>query len=587
MKLLFALLLLPSVAPASSIGIRPDCSERKTSVEELKKIAARSEIRHMVDFLRALPSGSLQTFTFVKETKSFQHHGTSARWPRVLRTTADMRLALSFVCNPESLDYGRVEVLHYVPPPVATWRSLSLDFREKKPVVAGVKESEVFGSSRIHENSPTCVKCHSIGGAPAEGLLPIVPQYKTWEGFFGSDDDVIHKGTAEEQDYLSFLKRAKANPCFATLPWPKSQDPAYALYPFHEGFPEEKVLSGRYSLSEETKQIKIRNYHLRPNLKLTDAYSHLMAQRLAWRFLHSAEYREVAPLLMMEAANCGSKEVAEGLEKALPGYRSPPPLHRHTFMDPRSEMSWTKQLFAVGKRIGIGTREWTMHFNDTNDPYYNTGAAGDEGRDISIGKMAQGVLLSHLADTYPNLKPHFRMARSVSKFFAPQDFSCIDDVAGQIAIDDGRNQALLCTQLAEIAKKGKNSKYAKLRMPENSSDEQAEEVNSQIAGDELLARLARGLAPAKPVEIERGKALVESSCKGCHGETKLLPGTYHFLKDEQFFADQLANPAFLWTAIAYVESGRMPKGSKLTEDEKRAVQLYLLDRAQRKTGLSR
>ena len=578
MKLLYALILLPSLAPGSDIGIRPDCSEKKTSVEELKEIAARSEIRSMTDFLRALPSGSLQTFTFVKETKSFQHHGTSARWPRVLRATADMRLALSFVCNPESQDYGRVEILHYVPPPVAAWRSLSLDFRHKKLSALGVDEEKIFGSSRIHENGQTCVKCHG------NDLLPIVPQYKTWDGFFGSDDDVIHKGTQEEKDYRAFLKRAKLDPCYSTLPWPKGKDPAYALYPFHEGFPEEKARSGRYSLKEETEQIKIRNYHLRPNLKVTDAYSHLMAQRLAWRFLKNAEYRKVEPLLMMEAANCGPEKVKKGLERELPGYKTPAPLHRHTFMDPRSEMSWTKQLFAVGERLGIEAREWAMHFNEPGEVYYNTGAAGDEGRDISIGKMAQGVLLSHLAETYPELKSEFRMARSVSKFFAPQDFSCIDDVAGQISIDSMAQKDALCKRLEAIAKERGSSRYAKLDL--KLSESRVAENSAEFSGEELLAKLMNGFPAAGKADSEHGRKLVEASCKGCHGDTKLLPGTYHFLKDERSFAESLSNPAFLWTAIAYVESGRMPKGQTLTEKEKQAVQLYLLELAKQQSGMN-
>jgi len=591
---LFALLFsIQGVGHAGNIGVRPDCSERKTDVEELKKIAQRKEIHTMVDFLRAIPPGSLQTFTFVKGTSSFQHHKTDARWPRVLRLSADAKVALSFVCNPESQDYGRVEILHYSEPPVARWRSISLDFRSKKIAAHGLREDDIFparGGRRLQEDSATCAKCHSLDGKSVSNLLPIVPQYKTWDGFFGSDDDVLHTGTEEKKEFQSFLRRAKSDPCFGTLPWPVGGNPAYALYPFHEGFPEEKLRTGRYSISEETKQIKIRNYHLRPNLKLTDAYSHLMAQRLAWRFLRSPEYRKVAPFLMMEAANCGAEKVAAALEGALPGYKSPAALYLHTFMDPRTEMSWTKQLYGVGERLGIQPREWTMHFNSPADPYYNTGAAGDSGRDISIGKMAQGVLLSHLAGTYPELQKDFRMARSVSKFFAPQDFSCIDDVAGQIAIDEIGQKNRLCERLSKLGAEGAGSAYAKLEIPvENEPGTVAEET---IGPHELLARLGSKLESiqnlSREKEVHRGRELVTSSCKGCHGETNLLPKSYHFLADEAELESRLRRfPEFLWTAISYVESGRMPKGQKLKEDEKRAIQLYLLDRAQRRTSSSR
>ncbi|MBY0413583.1 MAG: hypothetical protein K2Q18_05435, partial [Bdellovibrionales bacterium] len=100
-------------------GIRADCSEIPTDMDELGIIATKS--KNMVDFLKNIPQGTLQGFTFVTNSLSL-HRGkkdkdgegqVSPMWPRVLRSSADGKLTVSFVCDPKNPTFGRVEIIHF------------------------------------------------------------------------------------------------------------------------------------------------------------------------------------------------------------------------------------------------------------------------------------------------------------------------------------------------------------------------------------------------------------------------------------------------------------------------------------------
>ena len=213
LAILFSLNVFAYQGDNTGLGIAPDCSEEKITVEQLLAHGQKSGVDSMRDFLRAIPPRTLQTFTFVHESKSFQHHLVDEKWPRVLRMSADGKITISFVCNPRSQDYDRVEILYYLDPPVAQWRSVSLDFRKTKAKYGTIDEDGVFPSrvgKRIHHNEVTCAKCHSPSGNNRYDLRPVIPQYKTWDGFYGSDDDVVHINSREHRNYSEFWPIAMA-----------------------------------------------------------------------------------------------------------------------------------------------------------------------------------------------------------------------------------------------------------------------------------------------------------------------------------------------------------------------------------------
>lgn len=574
-----------------SLQIAPDCSEKKVTIDDLLAIEKRPDVRSVQDFLRSVPRDSLQTFTFVHRSNSLQHHKVDSQWPRTLRMSADGKLALSFVCNPASQDYGRIEILHYVDPPIAAWRTASLDFRPRQAQFGALTDSDLLPlltpgrpGGRVHHNEPVCAKCHSAAGDDRSEIRPVLGDYNTWDGFYGSDDDVVHPNSKEYLDYVSFLKKAESDACYGTLPWPKVRTDEYALYPYHEGFDIKTTDLTQVPLWRETEKIKINNYDLRPNLKFTDTFSHLMAQRLAWELLRKPQYHQIAPILMMEAARCDDSMVSAELTRRLPGYVDLPDDFTSTFMDPRTHQSQTRHLYAAGLLLDISTADFGMHFTDHDNPYYNTGAAGVNRRDTSIARMAQGVLMDELAREFPTLKKYYRRARGVSEFFAPQDFSCVDDVAGPVVLDTIEAQAAICTELSAIASSSRRTSVASNVAAPMSAYADIEPLVQPKPNDiaTATARMRSDLSQryvgaSDPAAFARGQSLLQT-CTNCHGASSSLPRPYQFLRNELTLRSRLHNePVFIWTLLTYLESGRMPKNSSLSREQILDLQAYFLE----------
>ena len=357
------------------------------------------------------------------------------------------------------------------------------------------------------------------------------------------------------------------------MPWPKAEVKGYELYPYHQGFDVNIKDLSQVSISEETEKIKINNYHLRPNLKFTDAYSHLMAQRLAWMMLKKPRYHDVAPLLLMEAVNCDESFVERELESKIAGYVAPQGLHLHTYMDPRSTTSRTKNLYAVSLFLGLQTADYNLHFNQAREPYYNTGAAGPHRHDTSIARMAQGVLMEEFSKKFPELKQYYRISRGVSEFFSPQDFSCIDDIAGQVYMEKIEDKHKLCAQLKSIYSGGKRTSALRVNAPRIEPLPRF----TKDAGKLLLTNLMAQLPGRKGERVEPGRALLDA-CVGCHGSNSYLPPAYQFLSSEIRLQQEMkVHPDFIWRVTTYLESGRMPKGFPLSDDQVTQLQNYFFD----------
>lgn len=566
--------LLTTPHTQANIGITPDCNERKTSIDEIKSIAANPKTKTMVDFLKSLPKDSLQTFTFVKETSSSQHHLVSDQWPRVLRMSADGKIVMSFVCNKQSQDYGSVEVLYFEDPPLARWRSLSLDFEKPDPQFKGLTTRALTKTNKeiIHADSKTCVNCHSVG--KDQSLRPIFPAYPMWPGFYGSEDDALFKGERELLRYQEFKKFSATDPCFKTLPWPKRKTKDYQEYPYNhlERFVSE-TKPGQRELY--LRKLKTDNYHLRANLKFTDAFSHLNAQRIAYKFLRNKNYNPLAPILAMEALACEKTELAQPIRKSLgESYGTPKYNTDSELSDPRSVDSRTLHLYNVGLKFDITPNEWTLHFNKPHEPEYATGIHGSHGYDTSTAQIVQGLLFNELAKTIPELKDKFKLTRGVSEFFSKQNFACIDDLGGALEFTS-ENQKKMCEVLSAFVQKTDKLAVPPLAEAPRTTPPQPPTIK--------LSEILQQIIPVKTSAdtLAVGSKTASTYCAACHGPESYLPEAYHFLTSEEAFKKSVTtDPMLLHRALAYTESGRMPIGYTLDKTQKIALQNYFIKLAE-------
>lgn len=561
------------------LDIQPDCSERKIQIDEIIAIAEKPEIKTMVQFLGALPKGSLQTFTFVTDTRSLQHHLTSEQWPRVLRASADGKIVMSFVCNPASQDYGAVEMLHFEDAPVARWKSLSLKFDAREPKYKNVEAATLTGvpSARVSRDSSTCLKCHGVG-SDRQMLRPIYSSYPTWAGFFGSNDDTLFHGSRELTNYQQFRKTSAQDPCFQTLPWPKKVPAGYENYPYHALAPQAPG-KNPYRDQNYIRELKTTNYHLRPNLKFTDTQSHLLAIQLAHNLMRKRDYLRVSPLLAMESLGCQDLDLDVELAKTLGSkYKKPKYLEEPKFMDPRSTTSGSLRLYTVASLLGITPAEWTLNFN-SQDPEFATGVQGAYGQDTSVSRLVQSLLLQDLAKSVPGLKENFRLSRGVSAFFKDQDFSCVDDLGGAIEFDKIENQKAMCQSLAKAYREKVGESLTPLPMPILSGNGKPGGKPGS-ASNVTLAQVRKSLLQEYGKTEKSGRAVADMYCVACHGKDSYLPEAYHFLNSEAAFKKAVAaDPLLLFRAFAHIESGRMPVGYILEDKERRSLQGYLLKTA--------
>jgi hypothetical protein len=166
-------------------------------------------------------------------------------WPRVLRSTIDGKVTVSFVCDEKNPTYGKVEIM-YFNDQNKEFKTLELDFGH--PKVKAVPLSD-----RVHHNPTSCISCH--GGSKINNtvsLKPNWPEYFFWSDcnpergiqMYGSSDDNMgpssfrsrrpanSKDTSgcgdtndrsmvekEKVNFQNFRIKQKDNPCFQSLPW--------------------------------------------------------------------------------------------------------------------------------------------------------------------------------------------------------------------------------------------------------------------------------------------------------------------------------------------------------------------------------
>ena len=521
---------LTRIGPA--MGISPDCREVPISWENLQNLAKNKNITDTVSLNHALPPGSMQTFTMIYDTGSVQT-GTvdgkttvSRKSPRALRATNDGKLFMTWTCDPKGDSYNTIEVIHWNDQE-SKWDFSEINLRNKGAPV----------ESRIKNNLKNCASCHDSTGSNSHDFMkPIWGMYPSWHGVYGGYDDYygLQSSGDEGADLLDFKSKVISgkdeDPCYSALPWPKGTvDDDYKYYP--------------YSTVDRTS-----DYGVRRNLKLTETMSRMTARQIASRLEKDPRFWRIKYLLAMEAAGGCGFNLDDEFSNAIPGYRSLPT--RSTYeapssvgyfaaSDPLNPESSATRLYSVSQMFGLNPGDWSLQKRST-DPYFESAIPIKNGSGItdgSIVKTVQAEIVQDIAKEVPELGSQVQKNRGVEGFFG-KNFSCLDDLPGQIDIPSTKDYCKILEKKYKQAKKEAKTCPIEKVMP--GAPIQADELNqilSKIPDD------SPKVAPA-PSSPEHGKQIVSATCKRCHSQEGGMPERMQFFESEEKTESRLTDPAF-------------------------------------------
>ncbi len=548
---------------AVPMGIRSDCSELPISASQIQDIAKNSS--NMEDFLKKIPKGTLQSFTFVPNTLSL-HKGraenskapntVNSDWPRVLRGSIDGKMTISFVCDPKNETYGRVEIMTF-DDATNEVKSLELDF--------GHDSRPVKPANRIHMNPEQCKSCHTSSlkqnGEPHLKLN--WPEYFTWGdcdrkrgiAFYGSSDDNMGDSNRmrgatssqkvpegcnyqtdlvafeqEKKDYQNFRSKQADNACFNTLPWPegspeslsnqdKSKD--YSVYPYSK-------------LSQATNDKGLSNYSLRTNTRFTDVYSHLTSKRNFQIVKDSPEYNAAKYFIAMEEVGCMTEADRNRMKEVLPNFDPKPTqgTERVNF-DSYDVRAKNPILYNYSKRIGMNDADWSMEFKSEklqNDPSYNTAIQRENGTHALIPNVTASEVLREIASTNPKVDSMTKgIYEKGTRVIFGEAFSCIDDL-GQAVKNKARNSNdPICNVLRE---ENEINLKTEGKICTECSSGPLNPLSKKIADSAaLMEQIKQNLTLDS---IEKGKKLIQITGRGkcvmCHAnQVQMLPTDFRFM----------------------------------------------------------
>jgi len=432
-------------------GVRPDCSELPMDYDSLKELtkssfstAGSQDI--FLDFLKAIPEGSMQSFTLIYSTQSVQNgkepNHVRPEFPRVLRSNKEGSVSMTYVCDPKSDKYGQVEILYTKDGLI---RSAQFDFKNQNADFETKlrKEGSVV---RVSENIPQCLNCHSTG-ATVNGWSLLKynwQEYHVWADcdekgtrVYGSNDDEMQAGKfrartpsnnlkknqnqcsdqkqreigeVEKNNFQKFLPKWKQDPCMSLLPWGNTGPGKSHYSTNYEFYPYAEVKDIRNPDGKE-------NYDLRTNLRFNDMYGHQTAIQIAKVIKESPEYPALKYLLALESLNCRNdnsglikqaNQLVKNLNAKYGVYSRAGNLSTINENAPDST-ALGPTLFALSLLQGLKPDDWSMEFVKKseglkNDPIYNLAIEADRvssadstgNFDFSLIEMVQGILFKDL-----------------------------------------------------------------------------------------------------------------------------------------------------------------------------------------------
>jgi len=394
----------------------------------------------------------------------------------------DGSLIVRYTCDRKAPTYGNFEVISF---------NLKDNRFEFSSVEMAQKPKE-----RFHANPELCSGCHDYGGDGPADLRPNWNMYPEWRGMFGSHDDFFpRRDKAETVDvahapgwlppdrekeranFEQFIqtkvqpKIGSPDPCYATLPWLKSNagtpvPELFALWP--------------YGTTNGSAQKRV--YATRPNLKFTEVLSKLLARRNHRRLQAEPQFKDLNLYLALESAYCtdpsppfkaggkapfSKQELDQMIAKLLPNYvrpedtdAKPVDLRGRSFLhhDPRHSSSRAQALFGVWKAFGWSGGEWTMVPFEYDQPQYETGAGPGANKafpaDLPLTAYTQFEILDSAVSALrdPSLRQTYQKSKGESADFG-EHFACVDRLAGPVSFTSKEAWQKLCDGLIIAARK--------------------------------------------------------------------------------------------------------------------------------------
>ncbi|MDO9181121.1 MAG: cytochrome c, partial [Bacteriovorax sp.] len=618
------------------MGIRADCTEMPTNMVELESIAKNSS--DMLDFLKKIPEGSLQGFTFVTNSLSL-HRGAkdsngdgevSPMWPRVLRSSIDGKTTISFVCDEKNPTFGKVEIIHFDDKD-KEFKTTEFDFGHPNVKINAPQ-------NRIKHNPTSCIACHN--GSELNGKKSLKPnwgEYYQWSDckenrgiqMYGGNDDNLttaehhyrdinvslysskkcsneeykKQTVLEGNNFEKFRKLQKDNPCFNTLPWAdatKDQNSFESNFDY-ESYPYAENPQMKYAPSlkkNDMDEFGIMNYSLRPNLRFTDTYSHLLAQQISNNLKKNSDYEVVKYLLVMEQAKCEiTKKEINNINSILPNFQLSANYDGNTYLDK------SKFLAQFAKHAGLKPVDWTMEFQEKKNSDYNAGMPSiSSERDLFIPDVVGGEILKDMGKSNPAMSTFAakNVSRSVTRVFG-EKFSCIDDLGGgvvdKVTYDPITYKPILRTQatdtdLCKALRRENDLNIIKLRNSRKNQilcDRPNVTVNEKIKN--LDQKVDNVISVMMDDKVNRGKKLIETDSKGkcvlCHSASaEILPKELRFIGSEQD-PKKMESLAVLQKRKKEItnklehhlikEKTMPPMANELTDEDRDDVKAYLMN----------
>ncbi|MFZ4713298.1 MAG: c-type cytochrome [Bacteriovoracaceae bacterium] len=608
------------------LGIRPDCSELPYSVEDLVSIANDKSVTDINGFLEKIPQGAMQSFTLVANSLSAQKGEGDSRvrpeYPRVLRTTMDGKVTMSYTCDPKSETYGNVEIIYF-------------DDASKKLKTMSLKINAAQGEGsgkRVERNPESCLKCHSNGKVNEEPFIKYNWQeYFVWGDckenrstvVYGMDDDGMkqnevryrkssHRDLAPKdcnkadnkaahnrqiEQYKNFRIQQKDNPCYSQLPWPKQQNPQlknelglgyndYSMYPYAAGSPQ------TFYTSQKDKRY-ILDYRQRTNLRFNDTYGHLLSKSIAGAISKNPNYAKVKNILLQQLLGCiSARKGKKEIQKYLPDFKLLS--HKGHKYD---EASGSRLLFSFGAYAGLQPGDWTMNFGNKDVSSYRAAIANQRNiiGDLQITDVVAGELLAEAGKNdleLQKLAPNGFTSKGVEDFFG-KSFSCLDELGGGIKAEVKKQE--MCYLLEERQKKVIANKNDCVECDNNDLEKNTNQKETKLYSN-FLKSMKEIKDQSFKDSVKRGETLLhnkEFGCISCHSYSNKSDITrsdpYAFIPNKdtdtkvqeassKIWVDRNKDPAFfaqIKDKILVTKSMPYVGGEKLSQQDREDLVNYL------------
>ncbi len=249
-----------AAAPADLLSLLPSWQRDGWDYQRLRSKIESNNIRSVDALLDALPKWLQTSFSLIHDSSDGEE-ATSLESPRVLLFSPDGKFILSYNVDPK---INHVRIAQFVDGDERlALHEIRFDLKgQSPPKFSKENPSECLG---CHNNDP---KYH-------------IQEYQNWTGWYGSDDDTIADGSAEDIGLQNLRKQAKLSGRLKNLSFPEE----FPNYPYHRRDPA------------SPKNSQGRGFSSMPNTRLTTALMRLQARIVHRRLRQAPKYDLIAPLL--------------------------------------------------------------------------------------------------------------------------------------------------------------------------------------------------------------------------------------------------------------------------------------------------